>query len=111
MANLIPLRRGEPIFDRLGRGTRRFNEYIENLTSTVNINNATSEDIADVSGRINSFTAQMIDLKSALSDIEMQSTNIDLSPIIRRIEALENDSVIVDMSVILKRLDAIEAQL
>ena len=35
---LIALRRGEPIFDGRGFGTRRFNEYIELLTSQTNEN-------------------------------------------------------------------------
>lgn len=35
---LISLRRGEPIFDGRGFGTRRFNEYIEELTRQTNTN-------------------------------------------------------------------------
>lgn len=36
MTRLIPLRETEPVFLPGGRGTRRFNEYIRNLTDQVN---------------------------------------------------------------------------
>lgn len=45
LAEIIALRRGEPIFDPGGYGTRRFNEYIEAITSQVNTTASESSEI------------------------------------------------------------------
>lgn len=42
---LIPLRESEPIFDAGGRGTRRFNRYIDDLTRKVNVTSSETEEI------------------------------------------------------------------
>ncbi len=45
MTELIALRRSESYFDGRGMGTRRFNEYIDELTSQVNTTTAATEEI------------------------------------------------------------------
>jgi len=74
---LIALRRGEPIFDGRGFGTRRFNEYIELLTSQTNQNSsqisaAVSIEmfalIADINNRLGSGQALTSDSDSFTVD-------------------------------------------
>lgn len=45
LAELIALRRGEPIFDQRGFGTLRLYEYIEQLTNQVNTTSSETEEI------------------------------------------------------------------
>jgi len=74
---LIALRRGEPIFDGRGFGTRRFNEYIELLTEQTNTNTneisaAVSIEIfaliADINNRLGSGDALTSDSDSFTID-------------------------------------------
>jgi len=63
MAEIIPLNEREPIFDRQGLGTRRFNAFIRDLTAQTN-DTTTSVDstifvesltlIADINNRLGS---------------------------------------------------------
>ena len=62
MPELIPLRRGEPIFDSRGFGTRRFNEYIDLLTTSVNVTSSET-------GEITTQLAQVQKLISLVNDL------------------------------------------
>jgi hypothetical protein len=62
MAQLIALRRGEPIFDKIGLGTVRFMEYIEQLTGQVNTT-------TDETGEINVQLSQVIRVVGLVGDI------------------------------------------
>lgn len=80
MANLIALRRGEPIFDRLGVGTRRFNEYIDELTSQVN--NTTNE-VGEVNTQIaqaRQVSAQVSEIARKLEKVVVTDTDITAKP-------------------------------
>jgi len=112
MSDIIPLRETERIFTGDGLGTRRLNEYLRELTTTVNTNDASSEDIAEVQGGLNSVLSQLINVKKSISDIESQTLIMDLSPLESRITDIENNiNQIIDLSIINSRLDAIESQI
>ena len=109
---LIPLRRGEAIFNQDGQGTRRFNEYIEALTSTVVQNDASSEEVSEVAGQVNKVSGDLEEVKLLLRSLEEQIPVINNQDIHDRLNQLECAvGRVVDLSIILKRLDDIEAQL
>ena len=74
---IIPLRETEPIFDQRGRGTRRFNEFIREVTEVSNENTsaigaAVSIDVfslvAEIQNRLGSGDALTSDTDSFTVD-------------------------------------------
>ena len=57
MAELIPLRRGEPIFDARGLPTRRFAEYIENATKDINTSTDKSQELEQIASSVQQAVA------------------------------------------------------
>jgi len=112
VANLIPLRRGEAIFDGRGVGTRRFIEYVEQLTSVTNENTTVVESVSGVSEQANLIAANVSQLSQQIKDMQSEGQAVDLSMIESRLTALENSiQTVIDLSQINQKLDAIEAQL
>lgn len=69
MAKLISLRRGENISNAGGVGTRRFIEYIEELTGQVN-------STTDETGEINVQISQVLRLGGIVADILKKQENV-----------------------------------
>ncbi len=80
MPELIPLRRGEPIFDARGFGTRRFNEYIEELTSTVNTTTSETETINTQVSSQQQTISQMHDLLKKQDVVVITTVSLTAKP-------------------------------
>ena len=78
MAELIPLRRGEPIFDVRGLPTRRFSEYIENATKDINTSTDKSQELEQVASSVQQalaiINAQLEDKARNLTVITANTT-------------------------------------
>lgn len=80
LAELIPLRRGEIIFDRRGGGTRRFNEYIEELTRQTNENTSNSEETNTQLSQAQGVISQLVGILNKQEVVVVTTSNITAKP-------------------------------
>lgn len=92
MANLIALGEYEPIFRSGGKGTRRFNAYIQQLTSQVN---TTSDETEEINTQLSSQQQTISQLAELLKKQErVVNTSVDYTAQIGDIISCNNTSLI-----------------
>jgi hypothetical protein len=80
MAELIPLRETERIFDAQGTGTRRFNEFMRSVTNQVNTSTNDNEDIRTQQSTNQQAIAQITDLLKKKTVIVITDSSLTAKP-------------------------------
>lgn len=92
VSELIALQESEPLFDKKGIGTRRFNAYIRELTSQVNTSTSNIEEVNTQSSSNQQVLSQIVDLLKKQERVV--NTTVDYTAQVGDIISCNNTSLI-----------------